>query len=62
MPNYDRVLPKDNDKELRVNRDLLIAALRRFRFSSSLTHQVRLILSSHVTIRSEDIEFAEAKR
>ncbi len=64
FPNYDRVLPKDNDKELRVNRDLLIAALRRVSiFSSSLTHQVRLILSStETTIRSEDIEFgAEAK-
>ena len=64
FPNYDRVLPKDNDKELRVNRDLLIAALRRVSiFSSSLTHQVRLILSRHeMTIRSEDIEFgAEAK-
>lgn len=64
FPNYDRVLPKDNDKELRVNRDLLIAALRRVSiFSSSLTHQVRLILSNHeMTIRSEDIEFgAEAK-
>lgn len=64
FPNYDRVLPKDNDKELRVNRDLLIAALRRVSiFSSSLTHQVRLILSSQeMTIRSEDIEFgAEAK-
>ncbi len=64
FPNYDRVLPKDNDKELRVNRDLLIAALRRVSiFSSSLTHQVRLILSNtETTIRSEDIEFgAEAK-
>jgi len=64
FPNYDRVLPKDNDKELRVNRDLLIAALRRVSiFSSSLTHQVRLILSNNeITIRSEDIEFgAEAK-
>ena len=64
FPNYDRVLPKDNDKELRVNRDLLIAALRRVSiFSSSLTHHVRLILSTtETTIRSEDIEFgAEAK-
>jgi DNA polymerase-3 subunit beta len=64
FPNYDRVLPKDNDKELHVNRDLLIAALRRVSiFSSSLTHQVRLILSNNeMTIRSEDIEFgAEAK-
>jgi len=64
FPNYDRVLPKDNDKELRVNRDLLIAALRRVSiFSSSLTHQVRLILANNeITIRSEDIDFgAEAK-
>ncbi len=64
FPNYDRVLPKDNDKEMRVNRDLLISALRRVSiFSSSLTHQVRLILANNeMTIRSEDIEFgAEAK-
>jgi len=63
-PNYERVLPKDNDKYLQINRELLISTLRRVSiFSSSLTRQVRLIVSNtEVTIRSEDIEFgAEAK-
>ncbi len=63
-PNYERVLPPDNDKALTVNRDLLISTLRRVSiFSSSLTNQVRLTLSpDEITIHSEDIEFgAEAK-
>ena len=62
-PNYERVLPDNNDKTLRVNRDLLISTLRRVSiFSSSLTNQVRLVLSpDEITIHSEDIEFgAEA--
>lgn len=63
-PNYERVLPKDNDKIMQINRDLLVATLRRVSiFSSSLTHQVRMMISpEEVTIRSEDIEFgAEAR-
>jgi DNA polymerase III subunit beta len=63
-PNYERVIPNNNDKRLVMDRDLLISTLRRVAiFSSSLTHQVRLIMTpSQVTIRSEDIEFgAEAK-
>lgn len=63
-PNYERVIPTDNDKRLVVNRDLLLATLRRVSiFSSSLTRQVRLVITpNELTIRSEDIEFgAEAK-
>ena len=63
-PNYERVLPVDNDKILRVNRELLISTLRRVSiFSSSLTNQVRLVIApDEVTIYSEDIDFgAEAK-
>jgi len=63
-PNYERVIPTDNDKRLVVNRDLLLATLRRVSiFSSSLTRQVRLVITPiELTIRSEDIEFgAEAK-
>ncbi|MBD3378255.1 DNA polymerase III subunit beta [candidate division KSB1 bacterium] len=63
-PNYERVIPNNNDKRLVMDKDLLISTLRRVSiFSSSLTHQVRLIMTpSQVTIRSEDIEFgAEAK-
>lgn len=63
-PNYERVLPSDNEKLLRINRELLISTLRRVSiFSSSLTNQVRLVLSpQEVIIHSEDIDFgAEAK-
>jgi DNA polymerase-3 subunit beta len=63
-PNYERVIPVGNDKRLQVNRDLFISTLRRVSiFSSSLTHQVRLVLMpQEMTIYSEDIEFgAEAK-
>jgi len=63
-PNYERVIPVGNDKKLQVNRDLFISTLRRVSiFSSSLTHQVRLVLMpQEMTIHSEDIEFgAEAK-
>ncbi|MDZ7314498.1 MAG: DNA polymerase III subunit beta [candidate division KSB1 bacterium] len=63
-PNYERVLPVDNDKRLRLNRDLFISTLRRVSiFSSSLTNQVRLVISPmEMTVYSEDIEFgAEAK-
>lgn len=63
-PNYERVIPSDNDRKLIVDRELFISTLRRVSiFSSSLTHQVRLVLSpAEMTIHSEDIEFgAEAK-
>ena len=63
-PNYERVIPTDNDKQLHVDKDLFISALRRVAlFSNSLTHQVRVILTpNEMTIKSEDIEFgAEGK-
>ena len=63
-PNYERVLPVDNDKYLRINRELLMSTLRRVSiFSSSLTNQARLVITpEELTIHSEDIEFgAEAK-
>lgn len=63
-PNYERVIPTDNDKRLRLNRELFISTLRRVSiFSSSLTNQIRLIITpQEMTIHSEDIEFgAEAK-
>jgi DNA polymerase-3 subunit beta len=59
FPNYERVIPIDNDKRLIVNRELIVAAIRRVAiFSNSITHQVRLSLSKNlVKIQSEDIEF-----
>jgi|YelNatPaOPRAMG01_1025707.scaffolds.fasta_scaffold16165_1 DNA polymerase-3 subunit beta len=42
FPNYEQVLPRDNDKILELQRDDLVNALRRVAiFSSPLTHMVR---------------------
>jgi len=63
-PKYENVIPLDNDKRLLVNRDSLIASVRRVSiFSNSITHQMRFIISQNkLEIRSEDLEFGgEAK-
>lgn len=63
-PNYETVIPKDNDKTLVVNRDQMLATVRRVSiFSSSSTRQIRLQLNpDQVTICAEDIDMSsEAK-
>lgn len=63
-PNYEKVIPNQNDKRLVVNRELLLSSLKRVSiFSSSLTHQIRFIISKdEISVRSEDIEYgAEGK-
>jgi DNA polymerase-3 subunit beta len=46
-PNYELVMPKDNDKRLLVDRDLLEAAVRRVAIlSNTQTHQVRFDLEA----------------
>ncbi|MFQ5636800.1 MAG: DNA polymerase III subunit beta [bacterium] len=64
FPNYERVIPMDNDKELIVNRDLLSSSVRRVAiFSNSITNQIRLSISNNlVKIQSEDIEFGGEAR
>ncbi len=59
FPNYERVIPLDNDKKLIVNRELISSSVRRTAiFSNSITHQIRLSISKNVVnIQSEDIEF-----
>jgi len=45
-PNYEQVIPKDNDKELIVNRSQLIDSVRRVAIlANSLTHQVKFSIS-----------------
>ncbi len=64
FPNYERVIPVDNDKKLTVNRELISQSVRRVAiFSNSITHQIRLSFGDNmVNIQSEDIEFGgEAK-
>ncbi len=63
-PNYEAVIPVENDKRLSVSSDALLAAVRRVAlYSSSMTHQIRLKLEpNQLTISAEDIERAsEAK-
>ena len=63
-PNYEAVIPVENEKRLVVHRDSLLAAVRRVAlYSSSMTHQIRLALEADaLAISAEDIERAsEAK-
>lgn len=63
-PNYESVIPLDNDKNLKVARDLLLAAVKRVAlYSSSTTHQVRFaVKKSELRIAAEDVDFGgEAK-
>jgi DNA polymerase-3 subunit beta len=63
-PNYETVIPLDNNKVLSVNRNEIISSVRRASFyASSSTHQVKFsILKDSVTISAEDIDFgSEAK-
>ncbi len=63
-PNYEAVIPVENEKRLTVGRDAMLAAVRRVAlYSSSMTHQIRLALASDaLTVSAEDIERAsEAK-
>lgn len=47
-PNFDQVIPRDNDKRLIINREGLMSAVRRVSIlSNSLTHQVKFSLSKN---------------
>lgn len=57
-PNYEAVIPAENDRKLTVNLASLLAAVRRVGlYSSTMTHQIRMNLkSSEVEVSAEDIE------
>lgn len=63
-PNYEAVIPVENDRRLTVGRDALLAAVRRVAlYSSSMTHQIRLALKpDELTISAEDLERASEAR
>jgi len=63
-PNYESVIPKDNEKKLVINKEQMLATVKRVAiFSSSTTRQIRLQLHpDKLTIRAEDIDMSsEAK-
>ncbi|MFO7846500.1 MAG: DNA polymerase III subunit beta [Balneolaceae bacterium] len=63
-PNYESVIPRDNDKILRIDKEQMLSTVRRVAvFSSTTTRQIRLQLKADkITIRAEDIDMSsEAK-
>lgn len=63
-PNYESVIPRDNDKSLLIDKNQMLATVRRVSvFSSSTTRQIRLQLQNDkITIRAEDLDMSsEAK-
>lgn len=63
-PNYEAVIPVENDKRLVVARDAVLAAVRRVAlYSSSMTHQIRLKMEGdRLTVSAEDLERASEAR
>lgn len=63
-PNYESVIPRENDKVLHVSKDQMLATVRRVSiFSSTTTRQIRLELSpDKLTIRAEDLDMSSEAR
>lgn len=63
-PNYESVIPTENDKLLTVKREEMMSALRRVAlYASATTHQIKLSLrKNELTVSAQDIDFGgEAK-
>ena len=46
FPDYESVIPKDNDKELIINRNNILSAVRRVSvFSNRSTQQIALVIA-----------------
>ncbi len=63
-PNYESVIPLENDKNLTVDRNILLSAVKRVSlYSSNTTHQIRFSMKNdELKIMAEDIDFGgEAK-
>ncbi len=63
-PDYERVIPRDNDKTLTIERELLLSTVRRVSlFASALTHQIRFEISPEkLEVCSEDMEIGGEAR
>jgi DNA polymerase III subunit beta len=63
-PNYESVIPLDNDITLEVNRTQLQAVVNRCAiFSNAVTHQVRFAINgSELTVSAEDQEYGGEAR
>lgn len=63
-PNYESVIPSDNDKIMTVNREAILSTIRRVAlYASATTHQIRFsVRDATLTLSAQDIDFGgEAK-
>jgi DNA polymerase-3 subunit beta len=58
-PDYERVIPDNNSKELSINRESLVSSLKRVSlFSNPISYQVKLNLNNNkINIFAQDIDF-----
>lgn len=63
-PNYESVIPLENEKTLIVDKNQLLASVRRTSlYASSTTHQVRFSMKKgSLTLSAEDIDFGSEAR
>jgi DNA polymerase-3 subunit beta len=59
-PNYEAVIPKENNNVLTIDRKSILASVKRVSiFSNKTTHQVRLKISgSELNIAAEDLDYS----
>ncbi|REE05649.1 DNA polymerase III subunit beta [Marinoscillum furvescens] len=60
FPDYDNVIPSDNENTMNINRASLLSSLKRIAiYANKTTHQVRLkITGSELMISAEDLDFS----
>ena len=63
-PNYESVIPLDNEKKLTVHKNQLLDSVRRTAlYASSTNHQVRFaVKKASLTVSAEDIDFGSEAR
>lgn len=63
-PNYESVIPLENDKKLIVDKNQLLSSVRRTAlYASSTTHQIRFSLKKGtLAVSAEDIDFGSEAR
>ena len=63
-PNYESVIPLENDKRMVVNKTQILSSVRRTAlYASSATHQVRLtVAKGSVSVSAEDVDFGSEAR
>ncbi len=59
-PDYENVIPQDNNNEMSVNRTALLSSLKRIAiYANKTTHQVRLkVTDNQLHVSAEDIDFS----